>query len=182
MTRLRATRRRRGFTLMEAIAGIVVLSVLAAVSSGILLNAADGYVAASVRAQLQSEASVTLDRVTVLLRNLPRDEDGSGSAADLDRVESDAISWSGNHSIRRADDELILELDSVERTMQNDVVGWLIQSFDESNELIPGVISGPRCDDVQRIELTLTVSRHGVEETLRTRVFLRATLPGGGGV
>src|SRR5262249_38647629 len=64
---------RRGFTLIEAIATIIVLATLGSVASTILLTAMNGYTNAAIGAQMQSEASIALDRITRELRKALRD-------------------------------------------------------------------------------------------------------------
>ncbi len=60
--------RGRGFTLIEMIAAMVVLSIIAAASSGIILGAADGYVAATSQRQSVDRGVLALERIALVLR------------------------------------------------------------------------------------------------------------------
>jgi len=73
-----------------------------------------------------------------------------------------------------------VESGSAPFTLANDVRLFAVQTFDESSNALPGTMSGAACRDIRQIELTLTLSRHGVSETLRTRIFVRAAISDGG--
>ncbi len=62
-------RRGNGFTLIEMIAAMVVLSIIAAASSGIILGAADGYVTATSQRQSVDRGVLALERIALMLRD-----------------------------------------------------------------------------------------------------------------
>ena len=64
---------RRGFTLIEAIATIVVLAIIGSIASLIILTAVDGYTDAATGAQLHIEASTAMDRIVRELRKVALD-------------------------------------------------------------------------------------------------------------
>lgn len=170
---------RRGFTLIELIATIVVLSVLGTVSAGIIFTATDGYLSASTTATLHNEASLAMDRITRELREIARD--GSAAVPHINEISADAIRW-------EEDSELFVEGQSLmfrDRgetpvALANRVAVFAVQSFDEENDALPASMNGDACHDIRRIELTLTLSRHGESEVVRTRVFVRAAMRDGG--
>lgn len=62
--------RRRGFTLVEAIATIVILAVVMGVASRLVHAGADAYTAGSVRAEMHAQLSSAMDRITSELREV----------------------------------------------------------------------------------------------------------------
>ena len=79
----RSRRDRRSFTLVESIATIVVLAIVSSVSSGVILQATDGYVDATTKAQLHTEASTAMDRMVREIRKIPLDPAAAGIAPDI---------------------------------------------------------------------------------------------------
>lgn len=171
------SRRCNGFTLVEMIATITVLSVIGTVASGIILHAADGYLDASTTAQLHSELSVAMDRAVRELRKIPL---ASGVPA-IDAVTATSITWSTDYSLALSGNDLNLTLDGgAAAVLLSDVTALTIQTYDEDNAALAASLAGAACDPIRRIELNLTVERYGVSDSLRTRIFVRSTMSGGG--
>jgi hypothetical protein len=59
-----------------------------------------------------------------------------------------------------------------------DVTACTIATFDEDNAPLGASLAGVACDDIRRVSVSVTVTRGGVSETLRTKVFIRATMEG----
>jgi len=172
---------RRGFTLIEAVATMTILAAIATVASNIILTSADGYLNASTSAQLHTEMSIGLDRLVREVRNINLDESAGDIAPDIDSVTASSVDWSGNNSVAFAGDELqITEDGGSAAILLTDVSSFNIQCFDEDNAALSTTLSGSGCDVIRRIELTISLQRHGVTETLRTKVFLRSTMQGAG--
>lgn len=182
---MRLQRRIRGFTLIEAIASIVVLGVLGIVASNLLATASGSYQNAAVRSELHKEASMTVDRITRILRSIPPDTSSDDPAPSINEFASDAIFWltpDGAASIEwTGSDIMITSAGEGAVLLQNDVSQFSLRAFDESNVALPGLMSGPACHAIRRIEVTLEVERHGVDDMLRSRVFIRAMADGGAG-
>ncbi|MHC4948052.1 MAG: PulJ/GspJ family protein [Planctomycetota bacterium] len=170
--------RRRGFTLIELIATIVVLSALGTVASSILLNATDGYLAATTGAQLHTEASIALDRIARELRKIDLDPSATGVAPDIDSVDTTLIVWSTDHSLKLGGTDLLLEESGVTAVLLTDVSAFTVAVFDESNTALPLPRSAAGCDPIRRVLVTITLTRSGVTATLRGKVFLRSTMTG----
>lgn len=174
---------RRAFTLIETIATIVVLAVLGSSASMILLTSTDGYIDAASQGQLSAEASVSLDRIVRELRSIPLDSPAGGLAPDIDTVTVNSITWKDGDgdacSLTLSGTDLMLAVDGqAAAVLQGDVATLSVATFDESNAALAGSLSGATCDAIRRIELTMTLQRSGVAETLRTRLFLRCTMVG----
>ena len=61
-----------------------------------------------------------------------------------------------------------------------DVSSFSIQAYDEDNAALAATLTGAACDPIRRIELDLTLQRTGVSTSLRTKLFVRSTMSGGG--
>jgi prepilin-type N-terminal cleavage/methylation domain-containing protein len=174
----RASRIRRGFTLVEAIATITVLSVVASVSSGVVLQAADGYMEVATRAQIHAEASIAMDRIMRELRKVPLDSGAAGIAPNIDQIFPTYMDWGGNtDGLSMSGTDLQLKVNSgANETLLTDVTSFELRPYNESNAFIGPSLSGTGCDPIRRIEVNITVTRYGVATTLRSRMYLRATM------
>ena len=182
LVRPRFRRAVRGFTLIEAIATIVILAALGSIASAIIVEASDGYVSARVHAQLHTEASIAMDRIVRELRNIPLDENASDVVPDIDSIDDESISWNDDYSISLSGSDIeIVEDGGPERMLLSDVSALNIQVFDDENDTLSQPRNGAQCDAIRRVQVTMTLSRHGVTETLRSKVFLRSTMAGSAG-
>lgn len=171
----------RGFTLIELIATIVVLAVLGSITSLLVLNAVDGYSGAATLAQLHGEASIALDRAVRELRKIELDSVATGVAPNISSVTPTSIAWEPNSSLSLSGAQLMfVDNGATAAVLLDDVSALSITTYDESNASLPASLAGDQCDPIRRIALDVTLQRHGVSETLRTKVFIRSTLSGGG--
>ena len=173
-------KRRRGFTLIEALATIVILAALGSVASTVLLSSADGYFDASTRSQLHSEISMALDRAVRELRKIKLDSSAPGIAPDINIYASIGLLWHTPRSLLVGFGGILyLQIDGGPLTvLLHDVTGFTVTAYDQSNNVIAAPQFNAGCDPIRRLELEVTVTRYGVSETLRTKVFLRSTMDG----
>ncbi len=173
----------QGFTLIEMIATMVVISILSAFASTIILNGSDGYLDASATAELHTELSVALDRIVREVRRIDPDTAAGPGAPNIDSVSETSMVW------RDADDDLYrLELTgsaltlavdgSVPRTLLTDVTGFSMQARDDADAALPSLLTGGACDAIRRVEVSISLTRFGVTETLGAKVFIRSTMEG----
>jgi len=181
---IQGCRGRRGFTLIELIATIAVLSAVTTVVGMILLNAVDGYLRASARAQLHADASAALERIIRELRSIPVDSGSTEPAADIDSIASSAITWEGDHVIELDGDRIVLTIDGAPaRPLLKGVTSLDFDALDEDADSLALPLIDAECEAVKQLAVTIVASRQGEVVTLRTRIFLRATLfASGGGV
>jgi prepilin-type N-terminal cleavage/methylation domain-containing protein len=171
--------RRRGFTLIEAMATIVVLGAVGALASNILLAGIDGYVDAATSAQLHTEASVGLDRIVRELRRVNLDPSADGIAPDVDAVGTSSIAWGGDSSLALDGANLMFADDgAAPAVLLTDVAAFAVQCYDEDNAPLGVDLSGDACDPIRRVAIIVSLERRGVIETLRAKVFIRSTMTG----
>lgn len=172
-------RSQAGFTLVEAISTIVVLAALGVGLYGVMINVTNGYTSASVTAQLHSELSIAMDRITRELHNIPVDSGAGMLASDIDMVTFTSIDWSGNNNLSLSGTDLELTINGgTAAVLLSNVTALTIQTYEESNIPLAGTMIGIGCDFIRRVSISITLTRHGVSETLRTKVFLRCTVSG----
>ena len=177
----RRVMRRRGFTLVELISTVVILAALGSVASGVILTAADGYVDGATRAQLHTELSTALDRCVREVRNIQLDGEAGGVGPDIDEVTATSMRWDDDWSISLTGERVMLTVDGgPAAVLLADVTSFGIQMWDEDDAALGATLSGSACDAIRRVRIDATVSREGVSERLRTKVFIRSTMAGAG--
>jgi prepilin-type N-terminal cleavage/methylation domain-containing protein len=175
--------RRRGFTLVEAMASVVVLGVLASIASYLIVDSVDKCMDAMTAAQLHSELSVALDRAERELRKIDLDAGAGGIAPDITSVTSTLIQWedTGNdaYEVSQSGSTVRLKVDGgTLATLLTDVTAFTVAVYNESNASIGLPLAGAGCDPIRRIQVDVTVTRNGVSESLRAKAFIRSTMEG----
>ena len=182
-------RRRGGFTLIEAMATITVLSILGSMASFLIVDAVDGYVEAATSSQLHAELAIALDRLTREIRKIDNDETAGPTDPDIDSVTQagteDAMTWTDSdgdaYSLSKTGSNLMLAVDGeAAAVLLSDVTAFAISVYNRDNDAVVGDISGTDCDPIRRVLLDVTLSRQNVTESLRSKVFIRSTMSGGG--
>jgi len=157
-----------GFTLIEVIAVIVLLGIVAGVTLPLAGAAADRYAGAE-RVRTDAEhAAMAVDRIARLIREIPADADGVEVAAlTPGRLETEAGAL-----VERLGSTLWLTIPGEEASpLCQEVAAFALRYFGRDGlELDPGAGDAPA--DTHAIEVSLTRGR----ETLITRVFLRGAL------
>lgn len=168
-----------GYTLIEAIATMVVLAALGSLASTIIIEASNGYLSGRVQAQLHTESSIAMDRIVRELRTIPLDDEANDTAPDIDEVTDTSITWSGdNHLTLNGTTLELVEAGGAPRVLLTGVSAFTIQTYDENNSILNQPRQASQCDSIRRVQVTITLSRHGESETLRTKVFVRSTMAG----
>lgn len=170
---------RRGFTLVEAFVSLVVIASIGGVAGSVLLRGAEAHTQTVRRLELLSELGAALDRIDRAVREIPRDAAAVGPA--LVEVSPTLIRWTDASAracrIEYVGGQLLLATEGETPTSILDgATACVIRTFDESANLLPASLNGSAVFGVRRVEITLTASRDGMTETLRTRVFPRCMM------
>ena len=172
------SRGRRGFTLVELIAAIVVIGAIGSAASSMLVSSIDGYFQAATQAQLHTELSITIDRIDREFRRIER-EVSATIAPNITAATSTSLTWNGNNTLSRSGSQLMLsEGGATPRVLLDDVIAFGIQTYDQSNAALPLTLNDGQADAVRRIRVSITIQRNGVSETLSAKMFVRCTMEG----
>jgi prepilin-type N-terminal cleavage/methylation domain-containing protein len=181
-------RHRRAFTLIESMATVAVLATLGSIASFLILDAVDGYTEVTTSAQLHAELSIALDRITREVRRIELDGGAAGIAPHIVGVGDTYLAWqdsdSDNYSFTLSVGVLYLQIDGVGGSaLLTDVSAVTVKAFDEDDTEIGLPLAAAACDPVRRISVDITLTRAGVSESQRAKVFIRSTMSGaeGGG-
>jgi prepilin-type N-terminal cleavage/methylation domain-containing protein len=170
-----ATGRRRGFTLVEAVAAMAVLGALGSVSSGVIMSAVGSYRDAAVTAQLHEEVSSAMEVVTRQLRVIPQAVSGG---ADISAVTPTSIAY-GTSSLTLSGTDLVwVNAGGAPVTLLSDVSGFALACFDGTNTAMNASLTGAECATVRRVSVTITLARDGRSDSVRSKVFLRGFVQG----
>ena len=172
--------RRPAFTLVEAVAVMVVLAVIGSVSSSIIHAAVRAYRDTTVRARLHEEAAAAMSRVITELRRIPLDPSAGAAAPLITSVTPSSMAWGVNSTLSASSGTLqYVDAGAPAATLATDVSALTIRCYDQNNALLGASLSGSACAPIRRISVELSLSSGGVTETLRARAFIRSTMSGG---
>ena len=163
---------------------------MGSMASFLIVESVDGYVDAATSSQLHAELAIALDRLTREIPKIDNDETAGPRDPDIDTVTrvgpDDAMTWTDSlgktYSLAKTGSDLMLAVESgAAAVLLSDVTAFAIEVYDQDNGVIPGGdISTTDCDPIRRVLLDVSLSRHNVTESLRSKVFIRSTMSGGG--
>ena len=170
----KAPARRRAFTLVELIASMSVLAIVASVGAGVVWTAAGQYADGAESVRLHSETSVAMDRIVRALRSVDAE---SATAPAIDTVTASSIAWNTDCSLTLSGTDLLLTEDGgAPGVLLRGVTTLSVTAYDADNAAMGASLTGAACDDIRRISITITASSGAVSETIRTRVYLRCMM------
>ena len=184
--RLFQSGRRRGFTLVESMATIVVLGVLGSAASFLVLDAVDGYMDAATRAQLHAELSIALDHALREIRKIELDSTAVGEVApNITSISATSLVWENSaaqeSSLTLSGTDLLLKVAPAgAATLMTNVTDLTIKGYDDGvdPDTEVGPCPPPVCGTIRRISVEVTAERGGISESLRFKVFIRSTMSG----
>lgn len=171
---------RVGFSLVELIAAMVVLSTIAAAVGVMMPTMASGSRDAILRGELHEEASTTVERLVREWRAIDLDASVPPTIApNISSGTANSLTWATG-SISLSDTSLMLTVPgSTARVLQPNVGSLTITYYNESNSALTPPLTGSACHAIRRIGIDLTLTRDGTSERVRTKVYIRSTMQGG---
>ena len=173
------SRSRRAFTIVEAIATMSILVAIGSVVSGLIFTASRSYTDAAFAAQLQAELSTAMSRITRELRYIPIDQTSAPVIPKINSVTAASITWSTNSSITLNSGQVqLVLLGGTAEVLLQDVTAMTVSTFDETNTALAATLSGSATAPIRRVQVSVTITRNGVSQSLTGRVFLRGLMAG----
>lgn len=177
--------RSRGFTLVEAIATIVVLSIIGLVGARITAEASARYTNAVVRARLHNAASAAMDRITSELRDIQPTSATGAVGPDINSAFSaTAITFNstagGSRTITFNSGAGTITLSGSAASSQILAQDCSAFTLTYSGSTDSAIAPGGNQALIRRIAVSLTLSSGGITETLRSKVFIRSMMSGSG--
>lgn len=167
-----------GFTLVELVAAITILSFIAVVTSSILWTAVDATSRGGVQADLHGTISTAVEQVSRHLRNIPA-KPGSPAAPDIAAVTPTSITWSTDTKLTLSGTDLVISIGGgPARTLLRDVRAFRIRAYDQGNAELADNLFGTPCEAIRRLGVRIEASRGDGLELVRTKVFIRSLIAG----
>lgn len=179
-----APRRRLGFTLIEVITAIVIMSIIAGIASRILFQAFGALNDASNRATLSAQLAAAMERVTNELHSVAIVAASSPPTPDITACTATSISFNTPTAARTlslSGTNLLLSGSAKANSIiASNISSFTIQTYDSSNTAISSTPSAAQIATIRRVQVTLVATNGGLTETLRTTVFVRSMALGSG--
>ncbi|MFM9957164.1 MAG: type II secretion system protein [Phycisphaerales bacterium] len=160
---------RRGFTLVEMLATLVVVGTVAAITSPIVVGATQAFAKSASQRRAAEQVAGALDRLSRVLREAPAKSSPAG-AADFASAAADNFALSNGLNVTLSGSTLMLGSTTVKGSpLCQNVTAFQITYLDSAGAAV-SVASGT--DSVRRVVIRLAAQ--GVD--LSTTVWLRASL------
>lgn len=180
--------RHAGFTLVETVATIVIMSIIALGASRVLREVMTRYTTAATQSALHDALSGAMERIVVELRTIGQRASTSPTAPDITTFTSNSIVFNAGTSreaLNITSGHLVLETQVSGVTTSNILVDGsnrtltlTIEAFDKDNTSLTLPLADT--STVRRIRVTLSATWNGVTETVRTKVYIRSMMSGSG--
>ncbi|MBX3323757.1 MAG: hypothetical protein KF757_12280 [Phycisphaeraceae bacterium] len=158
------TRVRSAFTLVEAVATTVVLSVIAAITLPVINASTDSYAAAATASRVVDETCYAMDRIVRLLREAPLGP--TVATLDIASMTSDSVRFADGRGIELSGDTLLVRFEDGATAP----ICRGVQEFELRSIRSDGTDAGADPMEAQRFEVRLKAG--GLE--VRSVAFARA--------
>jgi prepilin-type N-terminal cleavage/methylation domain-containing protein len=169
----------RGFTLVELIASMCIIAMIATLGSGLVWQGAAACRGAATAPQVHAEGAAALERLVREWRGIELRPGSSPAAPSIQSIGAASMTWNSADSLAlRGSDLMLTEDGGTARVLLRGVTSLAVRAYDESGAEVLPPVAGEACDAVRTLSVELTVSREGISDTLRTRVFIRSLMTG----
>ena len=177
--------RNRGFTLVEALATIAVLSIVGLASSRLILESSSRFTDAVTRSQLHATGTSAMSRIVSELGGVSPLSGVSPTAPNINSASSStSVTFVGSGGATRtitynsgASTIIITGSAAASQTLASDCTAFSFTYLDSTGGTISPA-SGTSL--IRRVVVQFTLSRAGVSETIRTSVYIRSMMSGSG--
>lgn len=172
------------FTLVEVIATIVVMSIIAGVASRVLFQAFAGLNDASTRATLSTQLATAMERVTGELHSIAIKPASSPATPDITACTATSLTFNtpaAARTISLSGTNLLFSGSAkASAIIATNISSLTIQTYDGANTAISASPTAAEIATIRRIQVTLVATSGGMTETLRTTVYIRCMALGSG--
>lgn len=179
-----ARHRPRGFTLIEAITTIVIIAIVSTISTSLVRTAMGVYENAATRAELSDRLSIAMDRITTELRTMDQTGSVGSNQPNITALTATSITFVASGATRTiALSGTNLELSgslASNIVLAPEVSDFSLLGYDNVNAALPASPTPAQIATLRRLQVSISATRNGVTETLRTKLFIRELAAGSG--
>lgn len=168
-------------------AAIAIIGVLGSTAAYLILDAMDDYMDATTTALLHAELSIGLDRLVREVRRIELDPEIAGAVPHIIDYTATSLDWEEGptgsvvtYSVSLVATDLLLEADGFTGPILTEAILFTVRAFNEDNTYLAPPLTLAACAPIRRVEFTVSISRSGLTETLRAKIYLRAMMAGAG--
>jgi prepilin-type N-terminal cleavage/methylation domain-containing protein len=170
---------RRAFTLVEVVAAMTIMSIIGIVSSNIVFNAVRALDEETSRAQLNLEMSSGLSLMVDAFRAVDKLTGPAPNISAMSATRLTASIGGIETTWSYSDSTLSVSAGGATQSLVDGLTSFAFVPIDRSGNIVALPISSTAgAAPVQRIQITMTGTRAGRTDTLRTEVFLRNLMRG----
>ena len=177
-------RRARAFTLVEVITTIVLMSIIGGVASRILFQAFGALDSAATRTDMHNQLASAMERVCSELHTVAITPLSSPATPHITACTASSLTFSNgsaSRTIALSGSTLLITGDAAANSViATDISALTFQTYNDSNAALPAAPSAAQIATSRRLQITITATRNGMTETLRTKVYFRSMSLGSG--
>lgn len=176
--------RARGFTLVEVITTLVIMSIIAGIASRILFQAFGALNSSSTRIDIHNQLASAMERICTELHTVGITPSSSPATPYITACTASSITFSNGTSSRTialSGSNLQVTGDAKSNSIvATNMTALTIQTYDGSNAALPASPSAGQIATIRRIQITITATNGGLTETLRSKMYIRSMSLGSG--
>jgi prepilin-type N-terminal cleavage/methylation domain-containing protein len=173
-----------GFTLVEVIATIVVMSVISGIASRILFQSFGALNDMSTRGDIHDQLASAMERITSELHTIAIKSGSSPATPDITACTASSITFNNASTARTISlSGSTLQISGSAKAnsiIATNISTFTVQTYDSSNAALPASPSAAQIATIRRIQITITGANNGVTDTLRTKIYVRCMSLGSG--